>query len=117
MYNRLLEFINKLNLLYKYQFGFRNNHSTYMALIILLEKITSSLDKGEFTISLFIDFRKAFDTVDHHILLDKLFHYGIHGKSHDWIKSYLSDRYQYVSYNGSNSTTQKITCGVPQGSI
>ena len=72
MYNRLIRFINKNKLLYKYQFGFRKNHSTYMALIILIDKITAALDNGDFTIAVLIDFREAFDTVDHTILLDKL---------------------------------------------
>ena len=71
MYKRLIEFLNKQNLFYKFQFGFRNNQPTYMPLIILLEKITSALDAGEFTVALFIDFRKAFDTIDHQILLAK----------------------------------------------
>ena len=73
MYNRLIKFINKYKLLYKYQFGFRKDHSTYMALIILVDKITSALDNGEFALTVLIDFRKAFDTVDHQILLGKLY--------------------------------------------
>ena len=117
MYNRLIKFINKHKLLYKYQFGFRKDHSTYMALIILIDKITTALDKGDFTITVLIDFRKAFDTVDHGILLHKLHHYGIRGIAYDWIKSYLSNRQQQVSYNGVNSSYKTINCGVPQGSI
>ena len=117
MYNRLIEFINKYKILYKYQFGFRKDHSTYMALIILVDKITAALDKGEFTIAVLIDFRKAFDTVDHKILLNKLYHYGIRGIAFDWISSYLRNRMQYVYYNNTNSVPKPITCGVPQGSI
>ena len=117
MYNRLLEFINKHKLLYRYQFGFRKDHSTYMALIVLIDKITSAMDNGEFTLTVLIDFRKAFDTVDHEILLDKLYHYGIRGIAFDWMKSYLSNRQQSVSYNGANSSYKTINCGVPQGSI
>ena len=117
MYNRLIKFINKHKLLYKYQFGFRKDHSTYMALIILIDKITAALDRGDFTVSVLIDFRKAFDTVDHDILLDKLYHYGIRGVAFEWIKSYLSDRQQQVSYNGSTSSYKTMNCGVPQGSI
>ena len=117
MYNRLIKLINKYKLLYKYQFGFRKDHSTYMALIILIDKITSALDNGEFTIAVLIDFRKAFDTVDHKILLDKLYHYGIRGIALEWFKSYLSNRQQQVSYNGVSSKYQSVNCGVPQGSI
>ena len=117
MYNGLIKLINKHKLLYKYQFGFRKDHSTYMAVITLIDEITSDLDKGDFTIAVLIDFRKAFDTVDHQILLDKLYHYGIRGIACDWIKSYLSNREQQVSYNGVNSTFKNIDCGVPQGSI
>ena len=117
MYNRMIKFINKHKLLYKYQFGFRKDHSTYMALIILIDKITTALDRGDFTIAVLIDFRKAFDTVDHEILLDKSYHYGIRGIVFDWMKSYLSNRQQQVSYNGINSTYKPVNCGVPQGSI
>ena len=75
-----------------------------MALVILLEKITTALDNMEYSVCILIDFRKAFDTVDHTILLDKLYHYGIRGIAFDWIKSYLSNRQQKVSYNGVCST-------------
>ena len=72
MYNRLIAFIEKHQLLYQYQFGFRKNHSTFMALVVLLEKITAALDDSEFAVCILIDFRKAFDTVEHSILLDEL---------------------------------------------
>ena len=87
-----------------------------MALIALTDRITKAMEKGDFCIGVFIDFRKAFDTVDHSILLDKLYHYGIRGVAHDWISSYLSNRQQYVEYNGAKSRTLHIKCGVPQGS-
>ena len=67
MSNRLLNFLNKCDILNKYQFGFRNNHSTYMALIILLENLNNALDKGECSVGIFLDFQKAFDTVNHGI--------------------------------------------------
>ena len=113
MYNRLIEFINKYKILYKYQFGFRKDHSTYMALIILVDKITAALDKGEFTITVLIEFRKAFNTVDHQILLITLYHYGIRGIAFGWISSYLRNRMLYVYYNNTNSVSKPITCGVP----
>ena len=96
MYNRLLDFLDKYKILNKYQFGFRRNHSTYMALIILLENLTKALENGESAIGIFLDFQKAFDTVNHSILLDKLYIYGIRGPALSWITSYLSNRCQYV---------------------
>jgi hypothetical protein len=116
-YNRLLEFINKYKILYINQFGFKKNHSTYMALIILLDKIVDALEKGEYVIGVFLDFSKAFDTVNHDILLKKLDFYGVRGIANQWIASYLSNRSQYVSYLNNKSDPGKITCGVPQGSI
>ena len=117
MSNRLLNFLNKCDILNKYQFGFWNNHSTYMALIILLENLNNALDKGERSIRMFHDFHKAFDTVNHGILLDKLYHYSLRGPAYDWFSSYLNKRYQFVVYNGCESEYKYIQCGVPQGSI
>ena len=117
MYNRLINFIEKHKLLYQYQFGFRRNHFTFMALVILLENITTALDNTEVAVGILKDFRKAFDTVEHSILLDKFYHYGIRGNALQWFNSYLTNRYQYVKYNNTASDMKKITCGVPQGSI
>ena len=117
MYDRLIDFIEKHHLLYQFQFGFRKDHSTFMALVILLEKITEALDNSQFGICILVDFRKAFDTVEHNILLEKLYHYGIRGNAVQWFNSYLSNRYQYVNYNNTSSDMKLITCGVPQGSI
>ena len=117
MYNRLLRFINRYNFFNKYQFGFRNKHSTFMALIILLENVTKALDDGKCAIGIFLDFQKAFDTVDHCIHLDKLYMYGIRGIAHDWFLSYLSNRSQAVVYNNHESDFKAMKCGVPQGSI
>ena len=117
MYDRLVRFLNKYDLLYKYQFGFRYQHSTYMAMMILLDNITTALDNGDYAIGVFLDFQKAFDTVNHHILLEKLFNYGIRGVAHDWIRSYLNNRKQYVEYQNTSSEQKLIRCGVPQGSI
>lgn len=117
MYNRLISFINKHDILYKYQFGFRSNHSTNMALIILIDKITSALENGELFVGVFLDFKKAFDTVNHDILLSKIYRYGIRGIAHKWLKDYLNNRQQYVSFSHDNSNRSVIRCGVPQGSI
>ena len=89
MSNRLLNFLNNCDILNKYQFRFRNNHSTYMALAILLENLHNAQDKGECPIGTFLDFQKAFDTVNHGILLDKLSHHSIRGPAYDWFSSYL----------------------------
>ena len=117
LYARLLSFINANDLLYKYQFGFRENHNSSLALMILLDEIYNSFNNKEFVIGVFLDFKKAFDTIDHDILLKKLFKYGIRGKAYNWIKSYLENRLQYVSFNDNYSSKLPITCGVPQGSI
>ena len=117
MYNRLLKYINDNNVLYKYQFGFQKGRSTHMALIILIDKISEALENGDCVIGIFLDFSKAFDTVDHIILLQKMYLYGIQDTTLSWFENYLSNRKQYVTYNGIKSQTEKINCGVPQGSI
>ena len=99
------------------QFGFRKLHSSYMAFMILMEKLITALENHDIVVGIFFDFSKAFDTVDHDILLSKLIHYGIRGRAHKWFTSYISNRKQYVTYNGTSSTMRNITCGVPQGSI
>ena len=99
MYNRLLWFINRYDFVNKYQFGFRNKHSTFMALIILLENMTKALDDENVLFGSFLNFQKAFDTVEHCILLDKLHMYGIRGTVRDWFLNYLSNRLQAVVSN------------------
>ena len=105
------------DILFKNQFGFRNRSSTAHSLIEITESIKESIDKGNFGCGVFIDLKKAFDTVNHKILLTKLEHYGIRGPTLKWFESYLTDRKQYVFYNGKSSETLAITCGVPQGSV
>ena len=117
MYKRLYKFLEKHEILYTLQFGFRASHSIDHALVSLTEAIKNSLDNRKFGCGIFIDLQKAFDTVNHNILLTKLEHYGIRGTALDWFKSYLMDRKQYVSVNGSNSSYLNVTCGVPQGSV
>ena len=85
--------------------------------MILLDNITQALDRGEYAIGIFLDFQKAFDTVNHDILLQKLYHYGIRGEANNWIISYLTNRKQFVRYDDCVSGKEIIKCGVPQGSI
>ena len=115
MYNRLIIYIEKM--LNSNQFGFRKDHSAAMALMCLVDKISKAIENGEFVLGLFLDFSKAFDTVNYDILFMKLEHYGIRGCCLQWFKSYLIDRVQYVSYNNHDSSTKPVKCGVPQGSI
>ena len=117
MYNRLLSFLDKFKILIELQFGFRQRHSTYMALLLLIDELTKALENKDYAVGIFLDFSKAFDTVNHVILLCKLDHYGIRGSALDWFQSYLKDRKQFVTYNGVSSQMKSIKCGVPQGSI
>ena len=117
MYDRIILFLENFKILNENQFGFRKNKSTYMALLSLMDNLTQALEKGKYVVGVFLDFSKAFDTVDHEILLDKLEHYGIRGCALSWFKSYLSNRQQFVTYNECKSKKQFIKCGVPQGSI
>ena len=82
-----------------------------------MDKLIKSIENGDHVIGFFLDFSKAFDTVNHSILLNKLHHYGIRGSALDWFRSYLSNRQQFVTYNGVSSGTKVLKCGVPQGSI
>ena len=89
---RLSVFLSTNNILYEKQFGFRNQHSTNHALIEITEKIKQGCDSGKFVCGVFLDFQKAFDTVNHDILLKKLEHYGIRDKSNKWLRSFLEGR-------------------------
>ena len=117
MYKRLYRFLEIHKALYSLQFGFQENHSIDHALVNLTEAVRNTLDNRRFGCGIFIDLQKAFDTVNNKILLLKLEHYGIRGCAPEWFRSYLSERKQYVSVNGSNSNLLSITCGVPQGSV
>ena len=112
MYNYVVNFMDKHDTIYKYQFGFRKQHSTQHAIITLVDKITSSLDSGDIIIGVFLDLKNAFDTVNHH-----MFSYGIRGTILKWFESYLTDRLQFVTFDGTQSEVKSVKGGVPQGSI
>ena len=114
---RLDNFIEKHHLLSNHQYGFRANRSTSMAVVELVENITKAIDNTEYTIGVFIDLKKAFDTIHHNILLKKMHRYGIRGIALSWLESYLKDRKQFVHFNGADSETRQATFGVPQGSV
>ena len=117
MFNRVYKFLELNRSIYDLQFGFRAKHGTNHALIEITEKIRCALDNHEFACGIFIDLQKAFDTVNHNILLDKLEHYGLRGVVNKWFKSYLSNRHQFVSIDGYESDLKEIKHGVPQGSV
>ena len=103
MHKRLYSFLSEHNCIYINQFGFRKNHSTTHAIISLTEEIRNALDNNDIASGVFVDLKKAFDTVEHSILVKTLDHYGIRGIANDSLKSYLSNRMQYVSINGHDS--------------
>ncbi len=117
MANRLTNFLEFNNIISDYQFGFRKGHSTVHPMIHFNNFITDSFNKKQHAIAIFCDLKKAFDTVDHKLLIIKLKRYGVAGLALDWFKSYLSNRKQFVYVNGSFSSEIEITIGVPQGSV
>ena len=116
-YNRLTEFLEERQVLYYKQFGFQNNFSRNHVILYLLEIVQKALDDGKIACGIFISLEKAFDTVSHDILLEKLDHNGIRGISNDWFRSYLSERSQFVSISDFNSDYKTIKYGVPQSSV
>jgi exonuclease III len=117
MHRRLVDFMESNNSIFDMQYGFRSGRSCEHALLKAQSLLLNSLGKKEISLLLFIDFSKAFDMVDHNILLKKLEHYGIRGTALDWLKSYLNDREQFVTLNGKDSSKKPLKFGVPQGSI
>merc|ERR1712240_825778 len=112
LHKRLYKYLSKFKILYEYQFGFREGHSTTQALVEITDRLKKAIDAKELTCGIFIDLTKAFDTVDHTILLDKMHHYGIRGNIHNLFKSYLSNRQQYVKVNNKKfrNETSKMWC-------
>ena len=117
MINRLSKFIDKNKILSKHQYGFRKNRSTEHAIIDFVDKITKAIDEGKYSVGIFLDLSKAFDTINHRILIKKLEHYGIKGVAKKWFENYLCNRKQIVKYNDVQSEVMTIRSGVPQGSV
>jgi flagellin-specific chaperone FliS len=116
MYEQLISFIEKYKILYEYQFGFRKGYSTEQAILEITDNLRNYLDNNQIVCGLFLDLSKAFDTVNHDILLAKMDKYGIRGEPLTWFKNYLSNRKQYVKIGCTESELLEMTCGVPQGS-
>ena len=114
---RLTEFVEKNNIMNNSQYGFRTTRSTSLALLDFMEKQGRAIDNKPITLGVFIDLKKAFDTIDHLLLIKKLTHYGVRGIASNCIRSYLANCKQFVHFNGVNSELQEVVCGVPQGSI
>ena len=118
-YNRLYKYLTDNSILYKKQFGFQEGHSTEHAIVQLVDQIRNSFESKQYTLGVFVDLSKAFDTVNHKILISKLENYGIKGKNLLWFISYLTNRTQFIKYSNLNTSKlfQKIVSGVPQGSV
>ena len=117
IYRRLIKFFDRYRIFYNKQFGFRAKHSTTLAILSLIDKIHNAIEGNAFSCGIFLDFSKAFDTVNHEILLSKLEYYGIRGIVKQWFVSYLSNRKQFVSIGSVKSDAMSVNYGVPQGSV
>ena len=117
IYKRLKSYLDKYNVISPSQYGFRERHSTEHAILDIINRIQTNMDKKLYSCGIFIDLSKAFDTVDHNILLSKLHYYGIRGVINDWFASYLKDRYQTTQIRDAVSEKKETLCGVPQGSV
>ena len=116
IFNQFYEYLDANKSLYEHQSGFRLLHSVATALMASTNDWYMNINKGKYTGLIFIDLKKAFDTVDHEILLKKLKMYGVTGLEHDWFTSYLDNRKQFCRVDGTSSDVRGINCGVPQGS-
>ena len=117
VHKRQYSYLEDSDILYHKHFGFRKGNSTINALLQITEQIKESINKGKYGCGIFIDLCKAFDTVNHSILLMKLEHYGIRDSALRWFESYLDKRLQFVCANGENSELRELSCGVPEGSV
>ena len=117
VYNQLSTFLERKNLLYRHQYGFRRHRSTEHAVTMFVDNLRMNTNNSQLTGAVYVDLRKAFDTVHHASLLHKLPSFGISGKEHLWFSDYLFNRSQYVVIDSIQSDVSRITHGVPQGSI
>ena len=117
VFTQLYEYFDKHNLFFSSQYGFRKKHSTEMAGLELTDRILKDIYNKDISLAIFMDLSKAFDTLDHQILLNKLKYYGVNDISLKWFSSYLTGRQQYVETDGFSSGLLPLTTGVPQGSI
>ena len=117
IYKRLIAFIEDNGILSNKQFGFRTKHSTTQTILSIVNKIQLAIEEGLFSCGIFLDLSKAFDTVNHNLLIQKLNYYGFHGIVLNWLKCYLSDRKQYVSLGCTESNVLPVSHSVPQGSV
>jgi retron-type reverse transcriptase len=111
---RLINYVEKHRILSEHQFGFRKNRSTEHAILELTDKISKAIDEGKYTVDIFLDLSKAFDTVNHEILIKKLQHYGIRGIGLQWFINYLQERTEMVKYKQHRPTEMSVRTGVPQ---
>ena len=107
--------MEKHEILYEFQFGFRKGHSTSQAIAEIADNLRNAIDNNLYSCGVFLDFSKAFDTVNHTILLTKMELYGIRGVPLQLFASYLTNRQQYVQMRNTVSLRQTMTCGIPQG--
>ena len=115
VHDQLFEFLTANKLLSNNQFAYRKLHSMIMLLMNVTDTRYKNIDEKKINISLFLDLSKAFDTINHEILLTKLGKYGIIQNELTWFTSYLTGRKQYCYLGGKNSKKQEVTCGMPQG--
>ena len=117
MYKRIVDFLDKRQLIYSKQFGFRSHYSTEHAVLSIIDQVQLAIEDHDYSCGIFLDFSKAFDTVNLQILLTKRDYFGIRGVVKDWFTSYLRKRTQFVSLGAVTSDIQPVSCGVPQGSV
>ena len=117
MCNHLYKYLTDNSILYKKQFGFQEGHSTEHAVVQLTDQIWNNFESKQYTLGVFVDLSKSFDTVNHKNVISKLENYGIRGDNLLWFVSYLTNQIQFIKYNNLNTSFQKIACGIPQGLV